>query len=75
MGITVAKFGGTSMGNAQAIQSVANIVANTEGQKVAVVSATSGTTDVLIELGSQAVENGSWAQPLKTLIERHEQIV
>ena len=32
--ITVMKFGGTSVGSAEAIQRVANIIINTQGDKV-----------------------------------------
>ena len=39
--ITVMKFGGTSVGSAEALKRVANIVANKEGEKVVVVSAMS----------------------------------
>ena len=55
--IVVAKFGGTSMGNAQSIRQVAEII-NGYDFIVAVVSATSGTTDQLIDLGEKALEIG-----------------
>lgn len=42
------KFGGTSVGSAEALNRVANIVANTEGEKVVVVSAMSGITNFLV---------------------------
>jgi len=46
--ITVMKFGGTSVGSAEAIQRVANIIINTEGDKVVVASAMSGITNFLV---------------------------
>lgn len=46
--ITVMKFGGTSVGSADALKRVANIIANTEGEKVVVVSAMSGITNFLV---------------------------
>lgn len=46
--ITVMKFGGTSVGSAEALNRVANIIANTEGEKVVVVSAMSGITNFLV---------------------------
>ena len=48
--ITVMKFGGTSVGSAEALRRVANIVVNTEGEKVVVVSAMSGVTNFLVAL-------------------------
>ena len=46
--ITVMKFGGTSVGSSEAIQRVANIIVNTEGDKVVVASAMSGITNFLV---------------------------
>ena len=43
--ITVMKFGGTSVGSAEAIQRGANIIINTQGDKVVVASAMSGITN------------------------------
>lgn len=48
----IIKFGGTSVGSAQRIRSVAALVASIKGRKVLVLSAMSGTTDSLVELGS-----------------------
>ncbi|MDR2865848.1 MAG: aspartate kinase [Methanomassiliicoccaceae archaeon] len=47
--ITVLKFGGTSVGSAEAILRTAKIIENVEGGKVAVVSAMSGVTNHLIQ--------------------------
>ena len=47
--ITVMKFGGTSVGSAEAIERVANIIVNTEGEKVVVASAMSGITNFLVQ--------------------------
>ncbi|MBE6528803.1 MAG: aspartate kinase [Thermoplasmata archaeon] len=46
--ITVMKFGGTSVGSAEAIERVANIIINTKGEKVVVASAMSGITNFLV---------------------------
>jgi len=46
--ITVMKFGGTSVGSAEAIERVANIIVNTKGEKVVVASAMSGITNFLV---------------------------
>jgi len=48
--ITVMKFGGTSVGSAEAIQRVANIIVNTPGEKVVVASAMSGITNFLVNV-------------------------
>lgn len=48
--ITVMKFGGTSVGSAEALKRVAGIISNTEGDKVVVVSAMSGITNFLVSL-------------------------
>lgn len=48
--ITVMKFGGTSVGSAEALKRVANIIANKEGEKVVVVSAMSGVTNYLVSV-------------------------
>ncbi|MFA5820795.1 MAG: lysine-sensitive aspartokinase 3 [Candidatus Gracilibacteria bacterium] len=75
MNITVAKFGGTSMGNAQAISQVADILEATAGGKVAVVSATSGTTDMLLKLGDLAVSGKSWKKEFEELKAKHAGIL
>lgn len=46
--ITVMKFGGTSVGSPEALDRVSNIIINTEGEKVVVVSAMSGITNFLV---------------------------
>jgi aspartate kinase len=48
--ITVMKFGGTSVGSAEAIERVANIIINTKGDKVVVASAMSGITNFLVHV-------------------------
>ena len=44
------KFGGTSVGSAEALNRVANIIANKDGEKVVVVSAMSGITNFLVSI-------------------------
>ncbi len=48
----VLKFGGTSVGSAQRIRSVADIITKVPGRKIVVLSAMSGTTDALVHLSS-----------------------
>ena len=47
--ITVLKFGGTSVGSAEAIERSANIITREKGSKVVVVSAMSGITNFLVK--------------------------
>jgi aspartate kinase len=75
MKTTVLKFGGTSMGSGESIAQVAQILKKQKGDKVAVVSAVSGVTDKLIELGKLAHENGNWEKALQSLEEKHDEIV
>lgn len=64
--ITVSKFGGTSMGDAQCMKRSAQ-VSLSQNANLVVVSATSGTTNLLIALGNKALSQ-EWSQ-LETLIE------
>ena len=72
--IIVAKFGGTSMGNAQSIRQVAEIIKGYDSI-VAVVSATSGTTDQLIELAEKALAGENWEESFQNLVSKHENII
>lgn len=63
------------MGTDLAMKSVAEIIRNVAGGKVAVVSATSGTTDVLIRLGKEAVSGGDFEATLGELVKKHRDIV
>ncbi len=64
--IVVSKFGGTSMGDAQCMKRSAQ-VSLSQNANLVVVSATSGTTNLLIALGNKAL-NHEWPQ-LEVLIE------
>ena len=48
----VLKFGGTSVGSAESIQDVRQLIASQKGKKMVVVSAMSGVTNQLVELAS-----------------------
>ncbi|MDX1761212.1 MAG: aspartate kinase [Christiangramia sp.] len=54
----VLKFGGTSVGSAESIRNVRNIIAAQSGRKIVVVSAMSGVTNRLVEI-SEAVRTGN----------------
>lgn len=71
----VSKFGGTSMGSAQTIQQVATIIRSDKDRRVVVVSAMSGITDALIELGKKAESGASYDQELQQLVDRHEKTI
>lgn len=70
--LIVSKFGGTSMGSAEAILQSAQIVQQF-GSKIMVVSATSGTTDQLVKLTDTA-QKDEWSECkkiLQSLKEKH----
>ena len=54
----VYKFGGTSLGNADRMKSVANLITRDKEQKIVVLSAVSGTTDTLIKLSRANEQDG-----------------
>jgi bifunctional aspartokinase / homoserine dehydrogenase 1 len=67
----IAKFGGTSVGNPEAIRALVEIVRE-RGQSVVVVSAFSGVTDALIGTAkAAAARDGSWVSRFESLGERH----
>ncbi len=53
--LTVAKFGGTSVANYEAMLRCAQIIKNDESNRVVVVSASSGVTNHLVRLGQENV--------------------
>lgn len=73
--LVVSKFGGTSMGDAQCMLRSAQVSIQ-QNANLVVVSATSGTTNKLIETGGLA-KSGNWDQAEKVFSEiclRHRQI-
>ncbi len=75
MNLVVSKFGGTSMGNAECMRRSAQ-VAHQQKSSMVVVSATSGTTNLLLKIGLCA-EQQSWPEVEKLLAEtqkKHDQI-
>lgn len=68
--LVVSKFGGTSMGDAEAMRRSAQI-SRSRDARIVVVSATSGTTNKLIEL-SQVSEQGKWETAEKLIAELRE---
>ncbi len=72
----VLKFGGTSVGSADGLRHVKDIVAQAGVSPVVVVSALSGVTDGLISLTREAAAgNSAYCEALAALAERHHQTV
>lgn len=73
----VLKFGGTSVGSAQRIRSVAHLVASVEGRKIITLSAMSGTTDALVRIAN-TIREGQWEdaeEQVKALQVRYHNVV
>ncbi|MEM9297278.1 MAG: aspartate kinase [Bacteroidota bacterium] len=61
------KYGGTSVGSPKRMQKVAELLLKKYGQKIVVLSAVSGTTNVLVDIGDLLlVRNNSIAQKVLT---------
>jgi len=67
--ITVMKFGGTSVGSAEAISRCAKIIADGEGGKAIVVSAMSGVTNQLVRF--LETEDANSAEVISSLSKKH----
>jgi aspartokinase/homoserine dehydrogenase 1 len=71
----VAKFGGSSVGSAEAIGNLVEII-RSRGFRVVVVSALSGVTDKLIALGHAAASaDSAWPSAFEALVERHRSVI
>ena len=75
MNIIVSKFGGTSVGSPEAIQKLREIVLEKEERKIIVVSAVSGTTDLLIKAGTQAKQKEDWEITLEIIKKKHLKLI
>ncbi|ASB47993.1 bifunctional aspartate kinase/homoserine dehydrogenase I [Alkalitalea saponilacus] len=72
----VLKFGGTSVGSADNIQKVKEIVSSIQGQKVVVVSAVGGITDRLISMARTAEQGDKTCfENLQSIIDNHFEII
>lgn len=71
--ISVHKFGGAALANADAIRSVVNILSGTSGERVVVTSALAGVTDILLNIARAAAKGDLAAANAQTdaLYERH----
>lgn len=75
MSLIVSKFGGTSVGSAEAIKRVREIVLEKPERQVVVVSAVSGVTDLLLKAGEMAKNNGDWMKVLEEINQKHKNIL
>jgi len=73
--LIVSKFGGTSVGSAESIKKLKEIVLKKDERKIIVVSAISGATNLLIQLGTQAKEQGDWKTTFKKFKNNHYKII
>ncbi len=64
--IKILKFGGTSVGKPSSMHKVADIVTSTEGPKIVVLSALSGTTNSLVKIGED-LSNGKGKEASKEI--------
>ena len=74
----VLKFGGTSVGNAESMSQVVDIVTKAvdRDRTILVLSAISGCTDTLIKIGTLASErNDSYKTLIDGLHDRHHEII
>lgn len=72
----ILKFGGTSVGSADNIRRVKDIIQNQNDQVVIVVSALGGITDRLIKAATMAAEgDGQYASEVKQIVEIHQNTI
>ncbi|MBK0380126.1 bifunctional aspartate kinase/homoserine dehydrogenase I [Mucilaginibacter segetis] len=74
----VLKFGGTSVGSVNSIQTLLNILKNDDkstGLPVVVLSAMSGVTNLLISMAEEAAAGNDFTQTLAELEKRHYDVV
>ncbi|WP_407559467.1 lysine-sensitive aspartokinase 3 [Vibrio parahaemolyticus] len=71
----VAKFGGTSVANFEAMSRCATIIENNPNTRLVVSSACSGVTNILVELANGVQDQEHRAKLLKNLAEIHDSIL
>lgn len=76
MNYSIMKFGGTSMGSADSVRNVIDIIKSKSDaqKKLIVVSAMSGVTDKLLALAKKATKGESCTEDVAILIDRHQQL-
>jgi aspartokinase/homoserine dehydrogenase 1 len=72
----VLKFGGTSVGSAENIKKVKNIIQNQNDDLIVVVSALGGITDIILNAARKAsVGNAGFHNDLTEIKKRHEEVI
>lgn len=71
----VMKFGGTSVGSAEAMKKTARLIAKESRWPVVVVSALGGVTNKLLEAAALALKNGEWQSVFRSIIELHHKTI
>ncbi|MBE4012391.1 lysine-sensitive aspartokinase 3 [Vibrio parahaemolyticus] len=71
----VAKFGGTSVANFEAMSRCATIIENNPNTRLVVSSACSGVTNILVELANGVQDQEQRAELLKNLADIHDSIL
>lgn len=71
----VLKFGGTSMGSAKSIREVKRIILSHPAPTIAVVSAVSGVTDMLLASAHKAAAGEDYTSALTAIVDKHKVIV
>ena len=71
----VLKFGGTSVGTAESLTQVKQIVSNITDQAIVVVSALGGVTDMLISTAHLAANNADYHEKFAQIKDRHIKMV
>ena len=72
--LDIAKFGGTSVANYEAMNSSAAVVTSNPNTRLVVVSACAGVTNILVELASGALDKDKRDEKLAKLREIHTEI-
>jgi len=68
----IMKFGGTSVGKPERMKKIANLLLDTPGKKIIVLSALSGTTNTLVKIGDELVAgNPEAAETAIATLENH----
>ncbi len=75
MALVVHKFGGTSLGSAERIVAVAELVAGTPGPRVVVASAMAGVTNQLVALAEGAASGDASEAAVEGLVDHHLEVL
>src|SRR5574344_987701 len=73
--LDIAKFGGTSVGNFEAMTSSYKVVVGNKNTRIVVISACSGVTNLLVELASGKCSESKIDEIIEKLRDIHEQII